>query len=88
VEYIIFTYPSCSRCEELKNYIKEKELTGQEYDLVLKESRLKIREFLSFIKRDEKGAIIIPTLVLQEGGEVVTVLNNPKELEDWLKSKA
>ncbi len=88
MEYIIFTYPSCSRCEELKNYIKEKELTGQEYDLVLKESRLKIREFLSFIKRDEKGAIIIPTLVLQEGGEVVTVLNNPKELEDWLKSKA
>jgi len=88
MEYIIFTYPSCSRCEELKNYIKEKELTGQEYDLVLKESRLKIREFLSFIKRDEKGAIIIPTLVLQEGGEVVTVLNSPKELEDWLKSKA
>lgn len=88
MEYIIFTYPSCSRCEELKNYIKEKELTGQEYDLVLKESKLKIREFLSFIKRDEKGAIIIPTLVLREGGEVVTVLNSPKELEDWLKSKA
>lgn len=88
MEYIIFTYPSCSRCEELKNYIREKELTGQEYDLVLKESKLKIREFLSFIKRDEKGAIIIPTLVLREGGEVVTVLNSPKELEDWLKSKA
>lgn len=88
MEYLIFTYPSCLRCEELKNYIKEKELISQEYDLVLKESKLKIREFLSFIKRDEKGAIIIPTLVLQQGGEVVTVLNSPKELEDWLKSKA
>jgi len=68
--------------------MKERELKAEEYDLVLKESKLKIREFLSLIKRDEKGAIIIPTLVLQERGEVVTVLNSRKELEDWLKSKA
>ena len=88
MEYLIFTYPSCSKCEELKNYMKERELKAEEYDLVLKESKLKIREFLSLIKRDEKGAIIIPTLVLQERGEVVTVLNSRKELEDWLKSKA
>jgi len=88
VEYLIFTYPSCSKCEELKNYMKERELKAEEYDLVLKESKLKIREFLSLVKRDEKGAIIIPTLVLQERGEVVTVLNSRKELEDWLKSKA
>ncbi len=88
MEYLIFTYPSCSKCEELKNYMKERELKAEEYDLVLKESKLKIREFLSLVKRDEKGAIIIPTLVLQERGEVVTVLNSRKELEDWLKSKA
>lgn len=88
MEYLIFTYPSCSRCEELKNYMKERELKAREYDLVLKESKLKIREFLNLIKRDEKGAIIIPTLVLQERGEVVAVLNSRKELEDWLKSKA
>jgi len=68
--------------------MKERELKAEEYDLVLKESKLKIREFLSLVKRDEKGAIIIPTLVLQERGEVVTVLNSRKELEDWLKSKA
>jgi hypothetical protein len=68
--------------------MKERELKAREYDLVLKESKLKIREFLNLIKRDEKGAIIIPTLVLQERGEVVAVLNSRKELEDWLKSKA
>ena len=68
--------------------MSETDLRGQEYNLVLKESKLKIRDFLSVIKRDDKGAIIIPTLVLQEEREVVAVLNNRKELEDWLRSKA
>lgn len=88
MEYFLFTYPNCTKCEEIKNYLGEADLEGQECNLVLKESKLKIREFLGCLKRDDKGAIIIPTLVLQESGEVVTVLNNSKELEDWLRSKA
>jgi len=88
MEYFIFTYPNCSRCEELKKYLGETNLEGQECNLVLKESKLKIREFLSLLKRDDKGAIVIPTLVLQENGKVVSVLNNRKELEDWLRSRA
>lgn len=59
----------------------------EEYNLVQKESKLKIREFLGEIRRDDKGAIIIPTLVLQHEGDVQTVLNNKQELESWLKSK-
>lgn len=88
MEFLIFTYPSCSKCEDLKDYLREKELISQEYALGLKESKLKIREFLSLLKRDEKGAIIIPTLVMRERGEVVAVLNSRKELEEWLRSKA
>ncbi len=88
MEYFLFTYPNCTKCEEIKSYLGEADLEGQECNLVLKESKLKIREFLGCLKRDDKGAIIIPTLVLQENGEVVTVLNNSKELEDWLRSKA
>ncbi len=72
----------------LKEYLKTISLQGQEYNLTLKGSKLKIREFLDSIKRDEKGAIIIPTMVLQEEEEVVAVLNNSQELEDWLRSKA
>lgn len=59
----------------------------EEYNLVQKESKLKIREFLGEIRRDDKGAIIIPTLVLQDEGDVQAVLNNRQELESWLKSK-
>ncbi len=88
MEYFLFTYPNCTKCEEIKNYLGGADIEGQECNLVLKESKLKIREFLGCLKRDDKGAIIIPTLVLQENGEVVTVLNNSKELEDWLRSKA
>ncbi len=87
MKYLLFTYPNCSKCEELKKYLGKSNLEGQEHNLVLKESKLKIREFLSLLKRDDKGAIVIPTLVLQENGRVVSVLNNSKELEDWLRSR-
>jgi len=88
MEYLLFTYPNCSKCEELKKFLKETSLAGQEYGLILKESKLIIREYLKDIKRDDKGAIIIPTLILQDNGNVVTVLNKREELENWLKLKA
>lgn len=88
MDYLLFSYPNCSKCEELKKYLGEAGLKGEEYNLVLKESKLKIRDFLSFLKRDDSGAIIIPTLVLKKKGEVAAVLNSGLELEEWLKSKA
>lgn len=88
MEYALFTYPNCLNCEELKRYLATTDLQGCEYNLVLKESKLKIREFLPGIKRDETGAIIIPTLVLEEAGKVEAVLNSRRELEEWLKSEA
>ena len=59
----------------------------QEYNLTQKESKMKIREYLSEIKRDEKGGIIIPTLIAREKQDVSAVLNSHEELDDWLKSK-
>ncbi len=87
MNYLLFTYPNCQRCEELKKYLTETELEGQEYSLLLKESKLKIREYLDSIKRDDKGAIIIPTLLLQDEGGVAAVVNNREELEEWLRSR-
>jgi len=88
MEYLLFSYPNCSRCEALKEHLKKTPLEGHEYNLILKESKIKIREFLSDIKRDDKGGIIIPTLVVQDGEEVLAVLNNQQELEEWLRSRA
>jgi glutaredoxin len=87
MEYSLFTYPNCPKCEALKNVLSEHDLQVIEYNLIQKDSKMKIRDFLKVIKRDEKGGIIIPTLVIQEEGEVVGVLNNREELGDWLKSR-
>ena len=88
MEYFLFTYPNCKKCEAIKKVLAETELEGAEYNLSQKENKLKIREFLQILKRDEKGGIILPTLVLQEAGEVLAILNTQEELRDWLKSKA
>ncbi len=87
MDYLLFTYPNCPNCERLKNYLTDSPLDWQEYNLVQKESKMKIRDFLSDIKRDESGGIIIPTLVVQEEGALKTVLNTHEELDDWLKSR-
>jgi glutaredoxin len=87
VNYLLFTYPNCQTCEELKKYLVGTELEGQEYSLILKESKLKIREYLDSIKRDDKGAIIMPALLLQDEGGVTAVVNTREELEEWLRSR-
>lgn len=87
MRYMLFSYPNCPQCETLKSYLGETSLEGKEYDLTRKESKMKIREFLNQLKRDEKGAIVIPTLILEDQGEVLAVVNNKEELDQWLKSK-
>ena len=79
MEYLLFTYPNCTNCEKLKNYLTDTPLDWQEYNLVQKESKMKIR--------DESGGIIIPTLIIQDDGALAAVLNSHEELDDWLKSR-
>jgi hypothetical protein len=87
MDYVLFTYPDCQKCAELKSYLKQTPLTGQEMSLVQKEGKMRIREFLPLVKRDDKGAIILPTLVLLEGERPAAVVNQAEELDLWLKSK-
>ena len=88
MEYLLFTYPNCSQCEALKKHLHTAGVESKEYNLVAKESKLKIRDFLKVIKRDEKGGIVIPTLIIRDQEEVVAVLNNREEFQDWSQSKA
>lgn len=88
MDYLLFTYPNCSRCEVFKDYLKGTALLGQELSLVEKEGKLRLREFLGQIRRDEKGSIIIPVFVLREDGRLLGVFQDPLELDAWLKSRA
>jgi glutaredoxin len=87
MDLLLFTYPNCHKCEDLKAYLREAGLAAETYKVEEKEGRLKIREFLPQVKRDETGAIILPTLVVREAGAIAAVVNNRQELEAWLHSR-
>lgn len=86
-QYILFTYPNCNRCDALKESLSANQLAAEEFNLTRRESKLKIREFLRILNRDDKGAIIIPTLIIRGDQDVSAVINDSGELEDWLRSK-
>jgi hypothetical protein len=87
MEYLLFTYPNCQKCEALRSSLQVAELTGAEYNLTQRESKFKIRDYLGVIRRDNKGGLILPTLILQDQDEVVAVMNTQQELDEWLRSK-
>jgi len=87
VEYLIFSYPNCPSCESLKKELAKSPFPGREYNLVEKEGKMKIRDYLKVINRDEKGAIILPTLLMLDNEKVEKVINTPQELQSWLRSK-
>ncbi|MBN1273117.1 MAG: hypothetical protein JXB26_12680 [Candidatus Aminicenantes bacterium] len=86
MEYLLFTFPNCPNCEKLKEVLAEESFEVEEFNLTVKEGIKKIREFLPVVKRDKKGGIIIPTLVIREENRA-EVVNSPEEFQDWLKSR-
>jgi glutaredoxin len=87
MDYLLFTYPNCQKCEDMKATLREATIPTREYKVEEKEGRLRIREFLGQIKRDDKGSIILPILVLCENGQLVAVMNTRQEVQEWLKSR-
>ena len=93
MDYLLFTYPNCDKCDAFKAYLKGTfpegtPFEGEELSLVDKVGKMRVREFLGQIKRDDKGAIILPIFVLREEGRVSGIFNTQTELDGWLKSRA
>ncbi|MGB9835627.1 MAG: glutaredoxin family protein [Candidatus Saccharicenans sp.] len=87
MDYLVFTLPNCSKCEKLKELLKNKGLEHKEFDVSTKEGKAKIRDYIKILRRDNTGAIIIPTLIVEEKGMATAVLNSAEELDLWLKSR-
>jgi glutaredoxin len=87
MDYFLFTYPNCQKCEGLKRSLAERGIAYGEYSLVQPPGKAKIREFIRHVKRDGKGSIILPTLILNDQGIVRAVMNSAEELDQWLKSR-
>ncbi|HMA53930.1 MAG TPA: hypothetical protein VKT17_05685 [Acidobacteriota bacterium] len=87
MDFLLFSYPNCCKCEALKKKLAETGTPYTEYGLTQPPGKAKIREFINVIKRDEKGAIILPTLVAHTQGIVRAVLNSAEEFDGWSKSR-
>jgi glutaredoxin len=88
MDYLLFTYPNCAKCDALKKKLGESGTPYTEYGLTQPPGKAKIREFINVIKRDDTGAIILPLLIGHTQGIVRAVINTAEEFEDWSRSKA
>ena len=88
MDLLLFSYPNCGKCEKLKKLLEERGTPYTEYGLTQASGKAKIREFLNHIKRDEKGAIMLPTLVAHTQGIVRAVLTSAEEYDEWSRSRA
>ncbi|HVP91266.1 MAG TPA: glutaredoxin domain-containing protein [Terriglobales bacterium] len=87
MDYLLFSYPNCNKCDAMKKRLAEAGVAYQEYGVTTPPGKAKIREFINVIKRDDTGAIILPTLVAHTQGIVRAVLNTAEEFEAWSRSK-
>jgi glutaredoxin len=87
MDYLLFTYPNCVKCETMKKKLAETATPYAEYLLTQTPGKAKIREFINVIKRDDKGAIILPTLIAHTQGIVRAVINSAEEFDGWSKSR-
>jgi len=88
MEYLLFTYPNCLKCEAMKKSLDAAGIAYQEFNLAHTAGKAKIRGFIYHIKRDAQGAVILPTLIVYTSGIVRAVLTSVEEFEAWSKSRA
>lgn len=88
MDYLLFTYPNCEKCEKLKKLLAARGIPYQEYGLTQPQGKARIRDFVKLLKRDAAGGIILPTLILNDQGIVRAVLNTAEEFEGWSRSGA
>jgi glutaredoxin len=69
--YILFTYPNCPHCRDVKSYLNGREVKYEEVNAGLGEGKVKFRDFYSKnkdkIHRENDGTITLPILSSGEG---------------------
>jgi glutaredoxin len=88
MEYLLFTYPNCPKCDKVKAALAANSVAYSELSLTQQAGKARVREFIRHLRRDDSGGVIIPTLIVHTQGVVRAVINTAEELEAWLRSKA
>lgn len=65
--FTLFSYPNCTKCDEVKKYLNEKGIKYEEINAAIGDGKIKFREFYQKnkdeIKREKDEAIILPILL-------------------------
>lgn len=73
MEYTLYSFPNCQKCDEVKKYFKEKGIKYDEINAGLGKGRDEFREFYyknkNKIQREKDGAVMLPVLV--KNGEII-----------------
>jgi glutaredoxin len=90
MKYKVFTLPTCKKCPEVKDYLKQK-LDGQEIDLKDPEGLKELRKYYVQVKdkmppRDEHGNLPLPiVLFFDEQDNITEVANSIEQVQVIVK---
>ena len=88
--YKIFTFPHCDKCEEVKEFLKDKPVKGHIIDLKTTEGNKEFRNHYSDrsikeqIKRMEDGTLKLPIVMFMSQGKVVSTAQSLDETKSIL----
>ncbi len=83
--YKLFVMPACDKCNAIKEYLKEKGVPFELYDLAgegMEEFRRYYPRIKEKVTRNEDGSLVIPImLVFDESENIVNFANNIEEIK-------
>lgn len=88
--YKIFTFPNCSKCEEVKAFLENQPFSGTIINLKSPKGNKEFREYYSIgsikenIKRDENGALKLPIVMFMNGNNVISTSQGVEETKSVL----
>jgi glutaredoxin len=73
MEYTLYGFPNCPKCDKVKEYLKERGIKYQEVNAGTGEGLAKFREFYyknkDKIQREKEGGVSLPVFV--NNGEII-----------------
>jgi glutaredoxin len=78
MENVLFTYPNCNKCSEVKNYLNKKNIGYKEINAGIGDGKIEFKNFYSKnkeqIKREDGKGILLP--ILYHDNKIVQGIEN------------
>lgn len=88
MNYELFSYPRCTECAGVRQYLKERGIQFEEHDLSSLEGIKRIRDHLKTIRegveRDKSGGIKLPLVLMLDDDKIVDIVQDRESLEKCL----